>query len=723
MKRLFSLCLTIISLTALFSCRCEDSKKDIITPAKDVIERQIGVKANDIVFNQIEPIEGKETFSVKAENGNLSIEGSSSVALCYAFHVYMREACNSIKTWSGENINLPESWPDYTIEKQTTPYDLRYFLNVCTFGYTAPYWNWERWEQEIDWMAMRGINMPLASVATEAIAERVWLRMGLNKKEIREFFTAPAHLPWHRMGNLNTWDGPLSDAWQKDQIKLQHNIINRMRELGMNPVAPAFAGFVPMAFAEKHPEIDFKHLEWGGFDSKFNAYVLPPDSHFFKEIGKMFIEEWEKEFGKNTYYLSDSFNEMRLPLAKDDVEGKHKLLAQYGESIYNSIAAGNPDAVWVTQGWTFGYQHDFWDKESLKALLSKVPNNKMIIIDLGNDYPKWVWHTEQTWKVHDGFYGKNWIFSYVPNFGGKTLMTGDMNMYATSSAEALKAENKGNLIGFGSAPEGLENNEVVYELLADMGWTSESIDLDKWMVAYCTSRYGAYPEEMKQAWNKFRNTAYSSLYSYPRFTWQTVVPDKRRISKVNVSEEFLSGVEDFLKCAESMKESQLYVNDALEYASYYAAAKADEIYKKALKEDSIGHKAQAKMYLGKTIDLLTKIDKLLASHPIYRLEEWVKLARKNGTDTEERDAYELNAKRLITTWGGFQEDYAARFWSGLIKDYYIPRLEIYFSGKRADLDAWEEEWIRTPWQKTTEPYENPLDEAVKLVKEVKEIKI
>ena len=54
-------------------------------------------------------------------------------------------------------------------------------------------------------------------------------------------------------------------------------------------------------------------------------------------------------------------------------------------------------------GWTFGYQHSFWDKESLKALLSNVPDDKMIIIDLGNDYPKWVWSTEQTWKVHDGF--------------------------------------------------------------------------------------------------------------------------------------------------------------------------------------------------------------------------------------------------------------------------------------------------------------------------------
>ena len=65
-------------------------------------------------------------------------------------------------------------------------------------------------------------------------------------------------------------------------------------------------------------------------------------------------------------------------------------------------------------------------------------------------------------------------------------MTGDLDMYASSSVKALlRAANKGNLIGFGSALEGLENNEVVYELLADMGWSSDSIDLDDWMKIYC----------------------------------------------------------------------------------------------------------------------------------------------------------------------------------------------------------------------------------------------
>ena len=70
-------------------------------------------------------------------------------------------------------------------------------------------------------------------------------------------------------------------------------------------------------------------------------------------------------------------------------------------------------------------------------------------------------------------------------------------MYASSSVKALRAANKGNLIGFGSAPEGLENNEVVYELLADMGWSSDSIDLDDWMKIYCEARYGGYPDAME----------------------------------------------------------------------------------------------------------------------------------------------------------------------------------------------------------------------------------
>jgi len=38
----------------------------------------------------------------------------------------------------------------------------------------------------------------------------------------------------------------------------------------------------------------------------------------------------------------------------------------------------------------------------------------------------------------------------------------------------------------------------------------------------------------------------------------------------------------------------------------------------------------------------------------------------------------MNAKRLITTWGGDPvNDYSGRVWSGLIRDYYVSRWQEY----------------------------------------------
>ena len=690
---------------------------DMVTPARQVIERLTGASAAHITFEVLPQHENKDGYAVTCQNGKLTLKGSSPTAFTYAFYRYARQASHSMASWSGSTLHLPAQSADFEVPVTYSPYQFRYFLNVCTFGYTTPYWDWKRWEKEIDLMALHGINMPLATVASEAIAERVWKKMGLTDEDIRQFFTGPAYLPWHRMGNLNTWNGPLSANWHSQQIALQHKILERMRLLGMHPITPAFAGFVPEGFVKLHPEVRVKHFEWGGFDKSLNAYMLPPDSPYFLQIGKLFIEEWEKEFGKNTYYLSDSFNEMELPISPDDTDGKHRLLSKYGEAIYQSIVAGNPDAVWITQGWTFGYQHRFWDKESLQALLERVPNDKLIIVDLANDYPKWVWKTEQTWKTHKGFYGKRWILSYVPNFGGKTLLTGDLNLYASCSAEALAHPDKGRLIGFGSAPEGLENNEVVYELLADMGWQNQPIDLDHWLIEYCRSRYGSCPNTMQKAWKGLCRSVYWSLYSYPRFTWQTVIPDTLRKSKYDFNDTYFRAVEDFLLCASQLKDSPLYRSDALLFAAQYIGAKADKLYRKALQAKAVGNRARAKQLVDKVIQLLLQADKLLASHPTDRLSRWVDAARTAAATPQERMQYEMDAKRLITTWGGIQQDYAARYWSGLIKTYYVPRIKLFFAGsKKEELNNWEENWLKQPYNSDTEkPFNDPLATARQLI--------
>ena len=216
---------------------------------------------------------------------------------------------------------------------------------------------------------------------------------------------------------------------------------------------------------------------------------------------------------------------------------------------------------------------------------------------------------------------------------------------------------------------------------------------------------------MQQAWNLLHQSVYSSLYSYPRFTWQTVVPDQRRKSLHDINDDFGKATELFLSYVDQCSGSQLYMNDAVEFAALYIAELADRHYENALQNPK-----EAQEEVAKTVELLQVVDKLLATHPDYSLKLWVDYARAQGQDENQKNLYEANAKRLITTWGGWQEDYAARFWAGLVGDYYIPRIQKYFSEEAAELDQWEENWIMTPWNSTVSPYENPIEVAMETIR-------
>jgi hypothetical protein len=43
------------------------------------------------------------------------------------------------------------------------------------FADSYVWWDWERWEKEIDWMALHGINLPLAFTGQETIWQKVFM--------------------------------------------------------------------------------------------------------------------------------------------------------------------------------------------------------------------------------------------------------------------------------------------------------------------------------------------------------------------------------------------------------------------------------------------------------------------------------------------------------------------------------------------------------------------
>jgi alpha-N-acetylglucosaminidase len=673
-KRLFLL--AVAALAMLAGCAKNPTPEQ---SAAGVIERTFGAMPKNVEFAVVPAEDSCDVYVLEAAGGKLKVSGSTPVAMCKGFYDYIVHNGYGIATWSGNRLEFPDSVPDMAAEKVVSPFRYHLYYNVCTYGYTTPYWGWSQWQNEIDWMALHGIDMPLAPIGGESIFRRVWKAMGLSNEQIGEYFTGPGHFPWMRMGNMSKLDGNESDQWFKAQIKLEHKILNRMQALGMKPVYQGFAGFVPEAMKEVYPKVNITETKWSGFKN----YMLSPKDSLFAVIEKNYIAEWEKEFGPGKYYLIDSFNEMDVPFGEKGTPERTAQLAEYGKVIYSSLSAADPNAVWVMQGWMFGYQRNIWDPQSVSDLLSEVPNDKMIIIDLAVDFNQYVWRSSKSWDRLDGFYGKNWIYSTVPNFGGRSAVTGSLDFYANAHLNALRSPNKGNLTGYGTSPEGIEQNEPVYELISAAGWSRDSIDVVDFMHRYSVARYGSCPPQIDSFWNEMMQSAYGTCTNNARYRWQ-LRPYIQSAPTMDDNEHYYKGIEYYLAAAASdtaLASSPLYKTDAALYGAMYLAAKADVALAEANWADVKGDSAKYNACKAATLMMLQGTDMLLESHPILRMARWLDFAQAAGYTAEERSKFVTEARRLVTIWGPPVNDYSARIWSGLIRDYYMPRIWQYFKCK------------------------------------------
>lgn len=644
--------------------------------AKAIIDRFTGGQMRVKVQLTLPQDDGHDRYSYALQGKTLVIQASDGVAACRAFYDYAKSKGAGIASWSGNRFALPVdlSTPSRSV---TSPYRHHQYFNVVTYGYTAPFWDEARWDQELDWMALHGIDMPLLLIAQEQVYREVFLDMGLTPEEIDAWEVGPAHLPWMRMGNLsgNTFDGPLGTDWNERQVRLCRHVIQRMRRLGMKPICPAFGGFVPKDFV-KHYEgtIDYTGWDWVPQDTR--NYRLNPGSQAFAEVGTRFIRKWEEKFGKCQYYLSDSFNEMEIPQ-------DHALMTSYGDAIYRSIHDANPDAVWAMQGWTVGFQRSSWGNGIFESLVKNVPNDKFLLLDMATDYNRTWWGSSYNWDHYDGFYGKQWVWSVIPNMGGKTALTGVIDYYANGRLDAQRSPNRGNLTGYGIAAEGVENNEILYELITDGGWVgaTDSIDVTAWLQNYARCRYGACTPQDQAYHDALRASVYNSFRDHPQFAWQVRNNIIGRGS-VQLNDTYYQAVEQLFADAQTLKSrtSSLYRNDLIEAAALYVSGKIEVVSSNIRRAVEADDRALANDLLTALQSLMLRLDRSLTAHPLYNIEVWEAQAMKVATSEADKKRNAVNARRIVSVWYGDHRkdepvnDYACRIWAGLIRDYYLPRL-------------------------------------------------
>ena len=66
------------------------------------------------------------------------------------------------------------------------------------------------------------------------------------------------------------------------------------------------------------------------------------------------------------------------------------------------------------------------------------------------------------------------------------------------------------IVGTGLAPEGIGTNDVMYELMNEMGWRLQPVDPQTWVQDYVQRRYGTTNIFTQKAWNLLIRSVYSA---------------------------------------------------------------------------------------------------------------------------------------------------------------------------------------------------------------------
>ncbi len=671
-------------LLILLACLCFPFAQLWSNPVHDLLER-IDPGASKKFIIQVKK-GSSDFFELDQKGDKVVIRGNNYVNIATGLNWYLKYYAGIHISWNGMTAELPESLPKVsTPVRKETNLSLRYDFNYCTYSYTMAFWDWERWEKEIDWMALHGINLPLAVVGQECVWKNMLEKLGYSKEEINKFIAGPAFLAWWAMNNLEGWGGPNPDSWYTQQEALQKKILKRMREYGIEPVFPGYSGMVPHDANQKLGLNVTEPKLWNGFTRP--AFLLPTDSRF-KEIAALYYKEQEKLFGKANYYSMDPFHELEDAGSVDfDAAGK---------AVLHAMKAVNPKATWVIQGWT---------ENPRPEMIKNLNNGDILILDLFSECRP-MWGIPSIWKREKGYEQHDWLFCMLENFGGNIGLHGRMDQLLNNFYLTKNNPLAAHLKGIGLTMEGSENNPVMFELMCELPWRPEKFTKEEWLKGYIKARYGTYDETVAKAWDILANGIYNCPFgNNQQGTHESIFCGRPSLNNFQASS--WSKMENYydptttedaarlmLEVADKYKGNNNFEYDLVDIVRQSLSDRGRIVYNQTVADFKSFDKKSFAAHSQEFLNILLAQDRLLATRSEFRVGRWIEQARNLGTTPEEKDLYEWNARVQITTWGdrvcandGGLRDYAHKEWNGILKDFYYKRWAAYWQTLQDVLDG------------------------------------
>lgn len=708
-------------LLILLACLCFPFAQLWSNPVHDLLER-IDPGASKKFIIQVKK-GSSDFFELDQKGDKVVIRGNNYVNIATGLNWYLKYYAGIHLSWNGMTAELPESLPKVsTPVRKETNLSLRYDFNYCTYSYTMAFWDWKRWEKEIDWMALHGINLPLAVVGQECVWKNMLEKLGYTKEEINKFIAGPAFLAWWAMNNLEGWGGPNPDSWYTQQEALQKKILKHMREYGIEPVFPGYSGMVPHDANKKLGLNVTEPALWNGFTRP--AFLLPTDSRF-NEIASLYYKELEKLFGKANYYSMDPFHELEDAGSVDfDAAGK---------AVLKAMKDVNPKATWVIQGWT---------ENPRPEMIKNLNNGDILILDLFSECRP-MWGIPSIWKREKGYEQHDWLFCMIENFGGNVGLHGRMDQLLNNFYLTKNNPLAAHLKGIGLTMEGSENNPVMFELMCELPWRPEKFTKEEWLKDYLFARYGVRDEKITQAWSILADGIYNCPFgNNQQGPHESIFCGRPGLNNFQASS--WSKMQNYydptsteaaarlmLEVADKYKGNNNFEYDLVDIVRQSLSDRGRIVYNQTIADFKSFDKKSFAAHSQEFLNILLAQDRLLGTRSEFRVGRWIEQARNLGTTPEEKDLYEWNARVQITTWGnrvcandGGLRDYAHKEWNGLLKDFYYKRWAAYWQtlqdvldGKpMVELDYYA---MEEPWTLAHNPYASqPEGDCVSVAKEV-----
>lgn len=708
-------------LLILLACLCIPFAQLWSNPVNGLLER-IDPGASKKFIIQVKK-GSSDFFELDQKGDKVVIRGNNYINIATGLNWYLKYYAGIHLSWNGMTAKLPESLPKVsTPVRKETNLSLRYDFNYCTYSYTMAFWDWKRWEKEIDWMALHGINLPLAVVGQECVWKNMLEKLGYTKEEINKFIAGPAFLAWWAMNNLEGWGGPNPDSWYTQQEALQKKILKRMREYGIEPVFPGYSGMVPHDANKKLGLNVTEPALWNGFTRP--AFLLPTDSRF-NEIASLYYKELEKLFGKANYYSMDPFHELEDAGSVDfDAAGK---------AVLKAMKDVNPKATWVIQGWT---------ENPRPEMIKNLNNGDILILDLFSECRP-MWGIPSIWKREKGYEQHDWLFCMIENFGGNVGLHGRMDQLLNNFHLTKNNPLAAHLKGIGLTMEGSENNPVMFELMCELPWRPEKFTKEEWLKDYLFARYGVRDEKITQAWSILADGIYNCPFgNNQQGPHESIFCGRPGLNNFQASS--WSKMQNYydptsteaaarlmLEVADKYKGNNNFEYDLVDIVRQSLSDRGRIVYNQTIADFKSFDKKSFAAHSQEFLNILLAQDRLLGTRSEFRVGRWIEQARNLGTTPEEKDLYEWNARVQITTWGnrvcandGGLRDYAHKEWNGLLKDFYYKRWAAYWQtlqdvldGKpMVELDYYA---MEEPWTLAHNPYTSqPEGDCVSVAKEV-----